>query len=233
MSYLYRTGNGRNNIAYTNTANSSTKYLRRTSTGRNNIVWTTIPSGSTYNILQRNGTGRNNVLWSNLTIELTNADRINLFVQAVSISNGNITYAWGGGVGQQDGCSIGHDVAGKHIYIIDGWHTGNYDSPRTWILKDYDNATKRAQMDALFNKVGRIDFINARCSNYNDYIVYVKTAEGKDFDGYRMYTAESIYVDYNESTSYDDRKNIRFSIKYKSSYASGPRGSYLTDFYYK
>ena len=72
MSYLYRTGNSRNNIAFTNTANSSTKYLRRTSTGRNNIVWTTIPQGSTYNILQRNGTGRNNILWSNLKIAGSN-----------------------------------------------------------------------------------------------------------------------------------------------------------------
>ena len=68
MSYLYRTGNGRNNIAFTNTANSSTKYLRRLGSGRTNINWYTIPAGSTYNILQRNGTGRNNVLWSNLNI---------------------------------------------------------------------------------------------------------------------------------------------------------------------
>ena len=68
MSYLYRTGNGRNNIAFTTTANSSTRYLRRTSTGRNNIVWTTIPQGSTYNILNRTGTGRNNIAWGNLKI---------------------------------------------------------------------------------------------------------------------------------------------------------------------
>ena len=68
MSYLYRTGNGRNNIGFTTTANSSTKYLRRTSSGRNNITWTTIPQGSTYNILQRNGTGRNNILWANLFV---------------------------------------------------------------------------------------------------------------------------------------------------------------------
>ena len=68
MSYLYRSGNGRNNIAYTNTANSSTKYLRRLGSGRTNINWYTIPQGSTYNILQRNGTGRNNILWSNLKI---------------------------------------------------------------------------------------------------------------------------------------------------------------------
>ena len=68
MSYLYRTGNGRNNIAYTTTANSSTKYLRRLGSGRTNITWTTIPAGSTYNILNRNGTGRNNILWANLKI---------------------------------------------------------------------------------------------------------------------------------------------------------------------
>ena len=68
MSYLYRTGNGRNNIAYTNTANSSTKYLRRLGSGRTNINWYTIPQGSTYNILNRNGTGRNNILWANLKI---------------------------------------------------------------------------------------------------------------------------------------------------------------------
>ena len=68
MSYLIRTGNGRTNISWSTTANSSTKYLRRTGTGRTNIVWTTIPQGSTYNILNRNGTGRNNILWANLKI---------------------------------------------------------------------------------------------------------------------------------------------------------------------
>ena len=62
MSYLYRTGNSRNNIAFTTTANSSTRYLRRLGSGRTNINWYTIPQGSTYNILQRNGTGRNNIV---------------------------------------------------------------------------------------------------------------------------------------------------------------------------
>ena len=68
MSYLYRTGNGRNNIAFTTTANSSTKYLRRLGSGRTNINWYTIPQGSTYNILQRNGTSRNDILWAELKI---------------------------------------------------------------------------------------------------------------------------------------------------------------------
>ena len=68
MSYLYRTGNGRNNIAFTTTVNSSTKYLRRLGSGRTNINWYTIPAGSTYNILNRTGTGRNNIAWGNLYV---------------------------------------------------------------------------------------------------------------------------------------------------------------------
>ena len=42
MSYLYRSGTGRNNIAFTNTANSSTKYLRRLGSGRTNILWSNL-----------------------------------------------------------------------------------------------------------------------------------------------------------------------------------------------
>lgn len=42
MSYLIRTANGRNNIAYTTTLSSSSKILTRTGTGRNNIAWDTL-----------------------------------------------------------------------------------------------------------------------------------------------------------------------------------------------
>ena len=90
MSYLYRTGNSRNNIAFTNTANSSTKYLRRTASSRTSIVWTTIPQGSTYNILQRNGTGRNNILWANLTIASPGDPQY-----STDISGGQLTYIGG------------------------------------------------------------------------------------------------------------------------------------------
>ena len=87
MSYLYRTGNGRNNIAFTTTANSSTKYLRRTSTSRNSIVWTTIPQGSTYNILNRNGTGRNNIAWGNLKISSPGEPQYSSDISAADIIN--------------------------------------------------------------------------------------------------------------------------------------------------
>ena len=118
MSYLYRTGNGRNNIAFTNTANSSTKYLRRTSSGRNNITWTTIPSGSTYNILQRNGTGRTNILWANLNIPApglpqTSSDipvAINLITAAgnkrIQIGNGSTYWNTRYTVGSNSGTTV-------------------------------------------------------------------------------------------------------------------------------
>ena len=114
MSYLYRTGNGRNNIAFTTTANSSTKYLRRTSTGRNNIVWTTIPAGSTYNILQRNGTGRNNILWANLNIpkpvgEPTSTSNVSIIFAAADgstvLTSGDLFLPF---IGIQNGISYGY-----------------------------------------------------------------------------------------------------------------------------
>lgn len=70
MSYLYRTGDGRNDIGYTTTISSSIKYLCRTSTGINDISFIIIPGGSTYSILQRTGTGRNNIAWANLNVPI-------------------------------------------------------------------------------------------------------------------------------------------------------------------
>ena len=66
MSYLQRTGNGRNNISWTNTSNNTIKYLHRTGTSRNSIKWSTISTSA--NILQRTGTSRNNIKWSTLTV---------------------------------------------------------------------------------------------------------------------------------------------------------------------
>ena len=66
MSYLQRTGTGRNNISWTNTSSNSIKYLHRTGNNRTNIKWSTISTSA--NILQRTGTSRNNIKWSTLTV---------------------------------------------------------------------------------------------------------------------------------------------------------------------
>ena len=52
MSYLIRTGTGRNNISYGGGKSTKSKYLRRTGTGRTNISWIDINSNGTY-ILDR------------------------------------------------------------------------------------------------------------------------------------------------------------------------------------
>ena len=109
MSYLYRTGNGRNNIAYTTTISTATKYLRRTSTGRNNITWTTIPAGPTYNILQRNGTGRNNILWANLTMPVPSGSKTftssGTFTVPAGVTKLTVFCVGGGGSGNATGGS--------------------------------------------------------------------------------------------------------------------------------
>lgn len=67
MSWLRRTGTGRNNIAWGGGATTSGQYLRRISTGRNNISYINISTSGTYNLLERTSTGRNNIRWNNLT----------------------------------------------------------------------------------------------------------------------------------------------------------------------
>ena len=68
MSYLIRTGNGRNNISYGGGTNTKAKYLQRTGTGRNNISWIDINSNVTKKVLERTSTGRNNIRWYNTTL---------------------------------------------------------------------------------------------------------------------------------------------------------------------
>ena len=153
MSYLYRTGNGRNNIAFTNTANSSTRYLRRTSTGRNNIAWTTIPQGSTYNILQRNGTGRNNILWSNLKIgpDLSaNAIKNNMHVtyEYAMAPTGNEHYNMALGSWSGERATLERDFRGSiGEYRSITYQTGkivfgswSYEGSATWGYRNSDSA---------------------------------------------------------------------------------------------
>ena len=76
MSYLIRTGNGRNNIAWGGSKSTKAKYLRRTGTGRANISWIDISSNGTYNVLERTSSGRNNIRWYNTTFSFISFDQI-------------------------------------------------------------------------------------------------------------------------------------------------------------
>ena len=78
MSYLYRNGNGRNNIVWGGGTATSANYLRRTSSGRNDIQWYIISTSGTYNILERTSSGRNNIRWYNTTFNFKTEMEINV-----------------------------------------------------------------------------------------------------------------------------------------------------------
>ena len=82
MSYLIRTGTGRNNISYGGGKSTKAKYLRRTGTGRNNISWIDINSNGTYNVLERTSTGRNNIRWYNTTFSFITTQSISEYIKS-------------------------------------------------------------------------------------------------------------------------------------------------------
>ena len=67
MSWLRRTGTGRNNIAWGGGSTTSGQYLKRTANGRNNISYVSISSNGTHKLLERYNTTRNGIRWNNLT----------------------------------------------------------------------------------------------------------------------------------------------------------------------
>ena len=186
MSYLYRTGNGRNNIAFTNTANSSTKYLRRTSTSRNSIVWTTIPQGSTYNILQRNGTGRNNILWSNLSIVNPNLQKFITIFDALRVlwpagmcetgRNGHFE-----GTSRRtdvryiSGSTLTRSISGNDVtfYFTSEGEEHNFDYPYFWYMSgsigkkrsDFTTTAELNAFDTAYNNITNVQ-------NVNDYLTF-------------------------------------------------------------
>ena len=89
MSYLIRTGTGRNNISYGGGKSTKAKYLRRTGTGRNNISWIDINSNGTYNVLERTSTGRNNIRWYNTTFSFVGHKEISYYLAGIKDLNDN------------------------------------------------------------------------------------------------------------------------------------------------
>ena len=66
MSWLIRTGTGRNNVSYGGGSTTKGNYLKRTNSGRNNIQWLNINTNGTYDLLERYNTTRNGIRWNNL-----------------------------------------------------------------------------------------------------------------------------------------------------------------------
>ena len=198
MSYLYRSGTGRNNIAFTNTANSSTKYLRRLGSGRTNINWYTIPAGSTYNILQRNGTGRNNILWSNLKIQSTAETVVRLIYQAVSLGNGHITWSNDPNI-HYYGCSVGINESEGYIYLYGGtWSDGNDGSLWKFYRTDYkDQLTSIGNQipnNTLIPRIHQAWYNGSPRDVYNN--AYARPDSVTSRDGLKIYENTTNYARY-------------------------------------
>ena len=177
MSYLYRSGNGRNNIAYTNTANSSTKYLRRTGTGRTNITWTTIPTGSTYNILQRNGTGRNSIAWGNLQI----ISKIYNLTQICNIMGNGILYIGHRYTNTSSiyNCNISDPDETIYRYIGSEYILINYDSSNSSTSSSSTSTTRVGSGD---NDIGLV-FINLN----SNALSYAQSFCNSSLDGIELH----------------------------------------------
>lgn len=67
MSWLMRTGTGRNNVSYGGGSTTKGQYLKRTANGRNNISYVSISSNGTHNLLERYNTTKNGIRWNNLS----------------------------------------------------------------------------------------------------------------------------------------------------------------------
>ena len=94
MSLLYRTGNGRNNIAWGGSTSTAATYLRRISTGRNDISYISISSNGTYNILNRTSTGRNNISWINTTFNF-GGDLTECPLHTINMGGAEYQILWG------------------------------------------------------------------------------------------------------------------------------------------
>lgn len=92
MSWLIRTGTGRNNISWGGGSTTSGNYLKRTGTGRNNIAYTQISTSGTHNLLERTSTGRNNIRWNNLTFNFFSLSKYTLYSLYMSGSAYNIKF---------------------------------------------------------------------------------------------------------------------------------------------
>lgn len=198
MSYLIRTGTGRNNISWNTTANSSTKYLRRTSTGRNNITWTTIPSGSTYNILQRNSTGRNNVLWSNLKIGP------DLSANAIK-NNMHVTYEY-------DMDSSGND----HNTMAFGYWRGE----RATLERDFSGSV--SAFNEISYQTGKIIFGKWNYSTSTSWGNRNSDSVMTDYIGYTgivIFCSSAPPSDYlNAIKSFTDNNNVTYNVRFTPRY---------------
>ena len=97
MSYLSRTGNSRNDIAFTDVIDQTTKYLNRTIMAQLNAIrWFAYDGMSDYaNVLKRDGEGRNDLHWEYIQLIDQQKLYLNNFLRFVYQYCMEIAITWG------------------------------------------------------------------------------------------------------------------------------------------
>ena len=96
MSYLSRTGNSRNDIAFTDVIDQTTKYLNRTIMAQLNAIrWFAYDGMSEYaNVLKRDGEGRNDLAWEYIQLIDQQKLYLNNFLRFVYQYCMEIAFTW-------------------------------------------------------------------------------------------------------------------------------------------
>ena len=97
MSYLSRTGNSRNDIAFTDVVDQTTRYLNRTIMAQLNAIrWFAYDDISDYaNVLKRDGEGRNDLAWEYIQLIDQQKLYLNNFLRFVYQYCMEIAITWG------------------------------------------------------------------------------------------------------------------------------------------
>ena len=223
MLYLYRTGNGRNNIAFRSTPNPPYSILQRTGTGRNNIKWLSkLQANGSYNILQRNGNGRNNILWSNIPGIGSNRTDIsgasidangwnnssNIFRAMVQI--GDTAYLWDGDFGLNQGITWGAPINAGRLKV---------EEPSFVIPRE--------------NMTARFVFAGKNSVNANPILNAQKFTISKVADSYYWisFKLKNLTISTTSNTNVRKEQAIDADVEDYNMSASYDNGFYLEDYY--
>ena len=228
MSWLRRTGNGRNNIAWGGGSTTTGNYLRRTGTSRNSIQWLNISSNGTYNILERtNNTNRNSIRWINTTFNFKSDYQIRVEEMFAPVIENGYTFHMivteGSGISDQyksTECKL-NDTGSSYTFTVIDYDTKTILTSAYGYFEIYTNSRDETQsLKSHFSK-----FIG-------DSYYYIKTYHYQNYNDQPGYITENLIiwgVDQNSD-------NCRISLTKPSEYPSKTYRLYIdnkTIFYYK
>ena len=188
MSWLRRTGTGRNNIEWGGGSTSTGNYLRRTGTSRNNVQWLNISTSGTWNLLERTANGRNNIRWNNLTFNFLDLTKYPLMPQGNFLTRWCAQISIKTAIQTETGCYV--SSTGKDYYNITGNYTlgdAVYSSEGGMIIHN----TSKSVRDQEYNVIKNVKRITMRYGSTTKTVSVTK-----------IYTGESQLVINNGTSNY-------------------------------